>query len=107
MGADSLTDFPQWHRPAAICRLARIAVVQRPDHPPVDLARLAPWVGQAAAQAPIRVWMPVVGFSSSEIRQRVAEGKSVRYWLPRSVEVYLGEHDFYRTTAIRPPSGAV
>lgn len=34
--------------------------------------------------------------SSSEIRQRVAEGKSIRYMVPDSVKKYIDEKGFYR-----------
>lgn len=40
--------------------------------------------------------VPEVGISSTEIRRRIAEGRSVRHWVPRPVEVYLEKHALYR-----------
>jgi len=45
-----------------------------------------------------QVEMPEVGFSSSEIRRRVAAGLSIRYHTPRAVEKYIETHQLYRTT---------
>ena len=37
-----------------------------------------------------------MSISSSEIRQRVAEGKSIRYMVPDTVYDYIEEKGFYR-----------
>ena len=43
--------------------------------------------------------MPLVQFSSSEIRRRVARGLSIRYQTPRAVEEYIRHHGLYRMKA--------
>ncbi len=50
--------------------------------------------GMPVPVVPLRV--PEVGISSTEIRRRLKEGLSVRYWVPRPVEVYLEKHGLYR-----------
>ncbi|MER3462294.1 MAG: nicotinic acid mononucleotide adenylyltransferase, partial [Armatimonadota bacterium] len=40
--------------------------------------------------------IPGYDVSSSEVRRRLREGRSVRYLLPLEVEVFLGKHGFYR-----------
>jgi nicotinate-nucleotide adenylyltransferase len=40
--------------------------------------------------------MPEIGLSSSEIRRRVAAGKSIHYHTPRAVEKYIEAHKLYR-----------
>jgi nicotinate-nucleotide adenylyltransferase len=97
MGADTLRDFPKWHRPEDICRLTRIVVVHRPDAPAIDLTILEPFLtGTASQQHPVIVSMPLIGISSSAIRRRVRQGQSIRYLLPRAVEKYIEEHELYR-----------
>jgi nicotinate-nucleotide adenylyltransferase len=97
MGADTLRDFPKWHRPEDICRLTRLAVVHRPDAGAIDLTILEPFLtGTSCQQRPVIVSMPLMGISSSAIRQRVRQGQSIRYLLPRAVEKYIEEHGLYR-----------
>ena len=42
--------------------------------------------------------MPLVEISSSDIRQRLRTGRSVRYLVPPAVERYLHAHQLYRRT---------
>jgi nicotinate-nucleotide adenylyltransferase len=97
LGGDSLVDFPTWKDPAGICRLATLVAVGRPG---VEL----PDAKQIAAQLPaeaaphirlVVVPTPRVEISSSEIRLRVAQGRSIRYQTPRAVEEYIRAHGLY------------
>lgn len=104
MGADSLVDLPAWREPAAICRLAVPVAVRRAGHPSPSLESLAPLV-DAQRMALIRqnqVEMPLVGFSSSELRRRVREGLSIRYRTPRAVERYIATQQLYLQPDARP-----
>jgi nicotinate-nucleotide adenylyltransferase len=94
IGADSLADLPTWRNPSRIAELATIVVVNRPavdaPHPlqPPDLGPHA---------RPLRfVTMPQIGISSTEIRQRASQGRSIRYQVPRGVEAYISHHELYR-----------
>lgn len=97
MGADQLAEFPRWREPERICRLATLVVVPRPG---VEVAEQP--VRQALSEAArhqfqlCRVDIPLMGLSSSQIRQRLAQGKSVRFRVPRAVELYIQTHELYR-----------
>ena len=96
IGADSLADMPSWRDPERIMQLATVVAVNRGDRPLPDSTAL---MGQKGPQpaSPIRfVTMPGVDFSSSEIRQRVRAGRSIRYMTPPAVEIYIREHSLYR-----------
>lgn len=97
MGADSLQDLPTWHDPQALVRLARLAVLDRPGYEPdlAALARVVPGVREIVD----RLEMPLVGVSGTAIRERVAEGRTIRYQVPRAVEDYIARHGLYRSTA--------
>jgi nicotinate-nucleotide adenylyltransferase len=96
MGHDALLDLPEWHRPQEILRLATLAVALRPDRSGEEalaqVARRLPGVRERV------VWlaMPLVGISGSDIRQRVREGRSIRYLVPPAVEDYIHRHRLYR-----------
>jgi nicotinate-nucleotide adenylyltransferase len=93
IGADSLADLPHWREPARIARLATIVVVNRPG-----VAAPMPDFGPDAK--PIQqVVVPPIGVASHDLRQRVAEGRSIRFMVPRGVEAYIATHGLYRATA--------
>jgi len=99
VGADCLPDLPNWHEPLRIIERATLLVAVRPA--------FALWSPDQLAQAlalpsPERVRMqivnvPLIGISSHDLRQRAAEGRSLLYLVPRSVEVYIKEKHLYRS----------
>ena len=94
IGSDTLPEFPTWHEPQRIARAATLVVKERPGFPVPSPAEL-----QAAIGEPVRmqnVEVPLIDLSSHEIRRRVAQGRSIRYMVPRAVEVYIGEKGLYR-----------
>ncbi len=98
MGADSFQDFPNWREPARICELAIPVAVARPDYPPVnyDLLQGLTTPERLEAIRRCQVTMPLVDLSSTDLRRRVAAGKSIRYRTPRAVEKYIETHGLYR-----------
>ena len=61
-----------------------------------DLSFLIPHLGEAPVERIQRITMTAVDLNSHEIRQRVGQGKSIRYMLPRAVEEYIAHHRFYQ-----------
>ncbi|HEY2840067.1 MAG TPA: nicotinate-nucleotide adenylyltransferase, partial [Pirellulales bacterium] len=101
LGADSLLDLPNWREPERILELASPVVVSRPGVPEFDFNALA-GLTSAERLSEFRrnqVEMSQVGLSSSEIRHRVAAGRSIRYRTPRAVETYIQTHGLYRKPA--------
>ena len=94
IGADSLADLPSWREPALIAQLATIVVVNRPGIEEVDPAHL-PEFGPSSHRIQ-SVTIPPVGIASSDLRGRVAEGRSIRYMVPRGVEAYIEAQGLYR-----------
>jgi nicotinate-nucleotide adenylyltransferase len=94
VGSDTLAELPTWHAPERIVRAAALVVMRRPGHevPSADDLRAA--IGEAVRVQMVDV--PLIDLSSRDIRRRVGQGRSVRYMLPRAVEVYIGEKGLYR-----------
>ncbi len=86
LGADQLAEFPTWRSPERILAAARLAVVARGDVAQGDLDVLAQ--GVAPGRADI-VAVPVIGISSSMIRERMAAGRPVGHLVPPEVEQAL------------------
>lgn len=95
IGADSLHDLPTWRNPRRITELATIVAVNRGDAPLPALDAVKSELGEAAASRIELATIPGIDLSSSGIRRRVSEGKSIRYMTPRAVEVYIQEHGLY------------
>ena len=91
IGADSLVDLPGWRQPERIARLATIVVVNRPG---LEWAGELPDFGPEAH--PLRtVSVPPIGIASHDLRRRWAEGRSIRYQVPRGVEAYIEAQGLY------------
>jgi nicotinate-nucleotide adenylyltransferase len=99
MGADSLHDLVNWRAPGEVCELATLAVVRRGGTPSPDFHVLSGLVSddrrrQFEAQ---QVEISAVDFSSTDLRRRAAEGRSLRYRTPRAVEMYIRSQKLYQT----------
>lgn len=97
MGADSLYDLPNWREPKEICELATIVVVDRPGSNPVDFDVLSKITTPERLDSfrSNLVTMPQLEISSSEIRQQVGSGRSIRFQTPRAVEKYIETAKLY------------
>jgi nicotinate-nucleotide adenylyltransferase len=104
VGSDTLPDLPKWHAPLRVVRAASLIVRERPAHPVPPIVELHTAIGLPADE-PLRlqtIGVPLIDLSSHDIRSRVAAGRSIRYMLPRAVEVYIGEKGFYKMAERQP-----
>jgi nicotinate-nucleotide adenylyltransferase len=95
LGADSLRDLPRWKQPGEIARLAEIAACNRPGQPELTAETITSWLGPDLASRVTPVQIPGTDISSTEIRQRIRSGRSIRFLTPRAVEAFLMEHRLY------------
>ena len=98
VGGDTLQDLPQWVQPRRILELATLVVMQRPgwELPELDALRQALAL---EADFPLRLQLvhaPLIDISSRDLRARIAQGRSVRYMIPRAVEAYIADKGLYR-----------
>jgi nicotinate-nucleotide adenylyltransferase len=95
MGGDSLHDLPTWMRPRAfIAALAGLGVMRRPQDS-VDLPALERVLPGLTARLRF-VDTPLIEISSSSIRERVAQGRHYRYFVPGPVAELVETHRLYR-----------
>jgi nicotinate-nucleotide adenylyltransferase len=92
-GADSLVDILDWHEPQRIVELAELALVNR-QGVELDVDRLEQHLPGLEARLH-RVEMPLLEISSTNLRQRVREGRPLAYLLPDAVIAYILEHELY------------
>jgi nicotinate-nucleotide adenylyltransferase len=88
VGADVLESFAKWKEPAAIMELATLVVMQRAGGESPNLASLP---GRPRLLATRRI-----DISSTEIRERVRQEKSIRGFVPEAVAAFISAERLYR-----------
>lgn len=114
LGGDAFLQLHTWHEWRRLFELAHLVVLQRAGGPPLGnamdtadaalqaeyRARLAP-AAQVLHETPSGAIfvadMPALEISSTDIRRRCAEEKSIRYLVPDVVTNYINTHQLYRT----------
>jgi nicotinate-nucleotide adenylyltransferase len=92
LGADQALDLMTWHRAVEVVQESRFVVVPRPGS---DLTQLPARLGPAAERATV-LPLAELPISASDVRARVAAGRSIRYLVPESVREYILSHGLYR-----------
>jgi nicotinate-nucleotide adenylyltransferase len=89
LGADAFALFDQWRDPQRILSLATIAVLVRGGD-------VMPDVGSRLGAGVQLLHTRRVDISSTELRARVADGRTIRGFVPDAVADYIAEHRLYR-----------
>ena len=106
LGADAFAGLASWHRWRELTDLAHIAVLTRPDaHSLIDprledllaSAGTADSAGLAASAAGqvLRLQIPPMPVSSTLVRTRLRQGRSVRFLVPDSVIEMIDQAGWY------------
>ncbi len=96
LGCDALAQFAEWKEPSKLIQLCKLAVVPRANlafSALEDLERHIPGITDRVSY----VATPIIDISSSQIRERVARGLSIRYLVPDKVEEYIAQRRLYRS----------
>jgi nicotinate-nucleotide adenylyltransferase len=94
IGGDSLRDFAAWREPGQVIAQCRLAVLPRPGAS-IDWDMLEPAV--PGLQAAVDMLSgPSVAISGTEIRSRIADGRSARYLTLPAVLDYIEQQGLYR-----------
>jgi nicotinate-nucleotide adenylyltransferase len=112
MGADSFEEINTWREPLRLLRSVNLIVAARPGHRvstshlPSEAARKVVDLGGREASALVeedeaccRVYLTEYvreDISSTDVRQRVREGESIRGMVPARVADYIEKYELYR-----------
>jgi nicotinate-nucleotide adenylyltransferase len=98
IGWDSLQELHTWHDSAGLLeQLTYLVAVRRPgyvEEPGYNelLEAQLPGIQQRLLVIPA----PQLDISATDLRQRVAEGRPIKYQTPEAVEQYIAQHGLYR-----------
>jgi nicotinate-nucleotide adenylyltransferase len=85
VGSDAVRDLPSWRESAALVAECAVVAVSRPgESRPDALPAGATWVDG-----------PGLAVSATDVRQRVKEGRSVRFLVPDAVADYVAKRRLY------------
>ena len=98
IGSDMVEDLPSWQKIGELVELIEIIVVSRagqarPNYSALEQALTGEHIERLRAGA---IDLPLIDISSTQIRERLRQGQSVRYLLPTVVEDYIIQHKLYR-----------
>lgn len=88
IGEDNLAGLKKWKESEALLSNYPFFVYPRIGANPVDLKDFPETVKKVAA--------PIVGISSTKIRERIKQGLSVRYWVVDEVRQIIEERGYYQ-----------
>lgn len=96
LSADAFLGLMSWRNPRRVLELARLAVAPRDGYPEAGPGFLATNLPELAHRA-MFLDGPRIRLSASDLRERAAAGRSLRYLVPDAVVAYIGDHGLYRT----------
>ena len=94
VGADEFAAFAGWKEPDGVLQLARLGVASRPGYPRERLDSVL--AGLAHPERVLFFEIEPVPVSSSEIRERVADGRPIDGLVPPAVAAEIAGRGLYR-----------
>lgn len=89
IGMDNYLTFHLWKEPKRILELASLVVMNRPGYP----RQVNEVIGTTNT---LFVDVPNIAISSSEIRDRIEQFRSIRYLVPEAVETYIHNRGLFK-----------
>ncbi|MBU3742246.1 MAG: nicotinate (nicotinamide) nucleotide adenylyltransferase [Candidatus Kapabacteria bacterium] len=96
IGSDQAIEFVRWHEWEQILREAQLCIVRRPFLLTNEMEQRMTETLTIDGRPPVWISAPLLEISSTEIRQRVALGKTINYLTVKAVRDFIDEHSLYR-----------
>ncbi len=94
IGADSMADLSKWYKARELLSKAHFIATNRPNVE-VNLEALKEFFGASAMKHIHQVSTPGLEISSTDIREKIKSGKSIKYLVPEVVEEYIIKERLY------------
>ena len=91
IGGDMLFSFREWYKYESILKESKVCAVARGGDNFTDMLEFAAEMGRVKVLP-----TSIVDVSSTEIRQKIAEGTDILELVPQKVAEYIAENDLYR-----------
>jgi nicotinate-nucleotide adenylyltransferase len=95
-GADALFEIETWYKVDELLKLCSFVAVTRPGYDKSMLEQKLQYL-QSKYNSKIHIIdVPGLNISSTDIRERIKKGASIRYLVPEAVEQYIYKHRLFR-----------
>lgn len=94
LGVDALAQLPSWKEPQGVVQMCKLVAARRPWSRPLAIDRLERSIPSISSQI-VFLENPLIDISSTDIRRRLAEGRSIHGMVPEAVERYIREQGLY------------
>ena len=101
LGADSLFYIDKWYHPEQILGKIPIIAAVRGDAEQEDLQKQMTYLNERYPNSVDQIVLldtPHIEISSTMIRERVRQGKTIKYYVPKDVEKYIYQQKLYQMT---------
>ncbi|MGO8948708.1 MAG: nicotinate-nucleotide adenylyltransferase [Ktedonobacterales bacterium] len=98
LGWDMVSYLPSWHDPSGVLeQVDQIAAACRPGYQTSDEELVQLGIDLPNFNRKVTIFtVPQLDISATVLRERVADGRPLRYLVPDAVRHYIEEHDLYR-----------
>jgi nicotinate-nucleotide adenylyltransferase len=96
VGGDQAAAFTKWKDWQEIIPLVQLCIARRPYTISPDVERAIAFHLSTDTRSPVWIEAPILAVSSTEVRERVKAGQSIRYLVPESVEQYIYHNNLYQ-----------
>lgn len=90
-GADAIAEISTWHKKENLPEIAKFIAVSRPGYK-LDVDKIDPLFHRCT----YLVEVPALAISSTEIRERIRRGRTIKYLVPEAVEKYIHKNKLYQ-----------
>ncbi|SKC64686.1 nicotinate-nucleotide adenylyltransferase [Maledivibacter halophilus] len=100
-GADAIYELETWKNVRELLGLCSFIAASRPGVDKNKLSEKIHMLNEKYNGRIIETSVPALAISSTDIRERIKKGQSIKYILPESVEYYIYKNNLYREKQIR------
>lgn len=93
-GADAIQELPTWNRIDGLLGLCHFVAATRPGFDST-FETVIDYFGEEGRRRIHRLATPELEISSTDIRERIKQGRSIKYIVPESVENYIIKENLY------------
>ncbi|MGF7431412.1 nicotinic acid mononucleotide adenylyltransferase [Thermoanaerobacterium thermosaccharolyticum] len=95
-GADAILEILTWKNAEELLQMCNFVAATRPGYAGDSISEKIDYIKKVYNKDIFQVTVPSLAISSTDIRNRVYEGRPIKYLLPESVERYIEKAGLYK-----------